>query len=165
MSRKAVARRLCRKVGVRGERRNCDSWRSMRTLSPASKQATTTAFSRAMFRSPLDMVWRPGVRCIAAVSGRIQKFEGRAGALCHLARRCFKASRESFHKDWRSNGPTFWNRWRAWRTPQLRLMAIHAHVVACLQAGDNHGVFACNVPLAARYGLAAWRAVHCGREW
>ncbi|WP_418350482.1 hypothetical protein [Slackia isoflavoniconvertens] len=47
----------------------------------------------------------------------------------------------------------------------MRLMAIHARDVACLQAGDNHGVFACNVPLAARYGLAAWRAVHCGREW
>lgn len=48
---------------------------------------------------------------------------------------------------------------------KLRLMAIHARDAACLQAGDNHGVFACNVPLAARYGLAVWRAVHCGREW
>ncbi|WP_419069896.1 hypothetical protein [Slackia isoflavoniconvertens] len=53
---------------MRGERRYCDSWQFMRAMSPASKQATTTAF-------------------------------------------------------------------------------------------------ACNVPLAARYGLAAWRAVHCGREW
>ena len=53
----------------------------------------------------------------------------------------------------------------AWRTPLLRLMAIHARDVACLQAGDNHGVFARDAPLAARYGLTVWRAVHCGREW